>query len=216
MEMYTTGINIDDETALLVTIELLDETDVSGMILERGKYKSLFYKPFSVNCGKVKTISSLDGKKTYDSCILSVGELGYNVSSGNYFNIKNGGLQCYTYKACVVENIINVTDKDFTGAIIKHFPTGNVFKKVRYKNGILMAEQIFRDDTYNTLAAVCRYQNGDLQVIWVYDNNENRIGETYYDSEREIFKKSGSDVDEEILELLEINDDIIYQKHLMC
>jgi hypothetical protein len=191
MKTYTIGYRAtkgnENNSKLMVTIDILPTTDTSDLKRRPKHYKMPFFQRHLINCGKFSAITSIDEKTKYESAKIYVGDKLTTIHQGSYFYIKNYdystgiGIIVYPYKYCILNMMSEYIGHNYSGTVTKFYDGGNIYKRIRYCNGDLTSERIYSNNEYNTALAFVEYQQGRITYVSHYDDEENMLGDANYD-----------------------------------
>lgn len=211
MKAYALGYNGTEKKPVIVTIGILEKTDMKDLKRRPKNYKMPFFQRHLINCGKIEIITSIDEKTRYDSANIYVGSQLTTVHRDKFFYISDynystgAGIMVYPYKYCIVNLIKDFVGSNYTGTIMKFYEGGNLYKRIRYYKGDLTNERIYSNNDYNTLLAYVRYTSGNLVYASHFDEQENQIGEAKYGEDRQAYDIVDLPPPSYILELTEIS-----------
>lgn len=196
LKVYTVGFR---PSPMLVTIEVLNRTDKSGLNVIPVNLHCPFYLSGLINCGRILRITDLSEKKEYGWAILDTVIGKKKVKVDQYFDIPNYdyaancGLKVYMYKIAAVEGCDHVSE-GYCGAAYKHYPGGNIRTKLNYYKGDIAGEYLYRNDVYNTMEINRTYKKGVIDTEFFYDKRERYIGKRAYKSNGDVFTETGENL----------------------
>lgn len=202
MNVYVRGVSPESTTnaAVIVTVELCDQTDMKGIENHNGLFHNPFYRVLKVNCGKVVQITDAKGDKSFDCAQINWSPDGasisaMNVHTGKYFCVHGYNREvgadvgilhvgryvtAYSNKAAVVERS-GYVDPDYTGVAYMHYPNGLIENKTYYKRSKRYAVYHHRNDAFNTLQRVEMISSHNtVECVYEYNEREALTKETWY------------------------------------
>lgn len=182
---------------LIITIELLTETDLSSLHRKPLHFKCPFYQRGMINCGKIKHIENIGNTKEHYEASIFFNNDFHRVGLGQYINIKNynyrmgNGIIVYLYKIAALEHTKYV-HKDYTGIRYIHYSGGQLRKKSYYRHGQLLYAYLYRNDVFNTQEQYHKYGSHEwVMCAYFYDGSERYVGEAYYNEKGTVFTQFG-------------------------
>lgn len=176
--VYITGKH--DDRYVIVTVELLKETNVNDLLQKPERMHNAFYHGGLIDCGKVKAIETLDegrGVQFADVNVttgtaLPVTTVRLHLNKFFLNNIEDKtGLRVFRHKAGALNYVEHVPNL-FTGVRYYYHFNGLLRKKVLFERGDTVREVIHRNDTFNTIEAVKQYESNILNAIFYYTEDE--------------------------------------------